>query len=269
MARRKKDSGGDGGGGANWMDTYADMVTLLMAFFVLLFSFSTIDAEKWEALVGSLTGTGRNVVPFLDMESAVDSPIELEITTEGDYPSEGEPMPGDEGNVEQDLENFLKLVEELKNFIEENELDAILDANQETFTVTLTVGENVFFDSGDATIKEESSELLTSLAQLFSDNMHIINIVNVEGHTDTDPINNERYEDNWDLSSKRATNAVRFIVSSADVDNEKFKPSGMSEYHPIATNDTPEGKAKNRRVDFVIQSVVTSELDSNAEYSRF
>lgn len=257
MARRRRGGGGDGGGGANWMDTYGDMVTLLLCFFVLLFSFSTIDAEKWEALVGSLTGTGTSIIPAMNLQTVVDSPVTLEINTAtADDPYHAEGM---EEGATRDLEVFLSLVQSLEDFIEENNLNAVLDPNLDTLTVTLRVNENIFFDSGDATVKTAAYPLLDDLAQLFADNMDIIDVITIEGHTDTDPINTAVYQDNWDLSTKRATNAVRYLLKNDGIDVTKMIPVGMSEYHPIESNDTAEGKAANRRVDFVIQSVVTSQ----------
>lgn len=259
MARKKK-GGGDAGEGANWMDTYGDMVTLLLAFFVLLFSFSTIDAEKWEALVGSLTGTGTSIIQTLDMQTVVESPITLEVNTQlTDDPYDPDnPYPEEEpGNAEQDLENFWALVNQLQNFIDENDLDADLYPEQETLTVTLRVKDNVFFDSGDATVKESSFELLDNLKRLFSTNIKTISLITIEGHTDTDPINNAEFEDNLALSSQRAGNVVRYLQRDSNISGEKIIATGMSEYHPIEPNDTPEGKAANRRVDFVIQSYVS------------
>lgn len=246
------------------MDTYGDMVTLLLAFFVLLFSFSTIDAEKWEALVGAMTGTGTSILPVMDLDTVIDQPISLEINTAlSDDPYDpynpDDNTSNDAGNAERDLANFSALVKSLQDFIDENGLDAEIYPDVETFTVILRVNDNIFFDSGDATIKSEAYQLLDNLAQLFAERMDIIEVINIEGHTDTDPISTSQYTDNWDLSTKRATNTVRYLLKNEGLDATKMVPKGLSEYHPIATNETAEGKAQNRRVDFVIQSVVTSQ----------
>lgn len=265
MARRKKDGGGGAGEGANWMDTYGDMVTLLLAFFVLLFSFSTVDAKKWETLVGALTGTGTgtSVIQVMDMTTVVDEPITLDIDADRSTdPYKPESPNGEtEGNVEQDLENFFELVEQLRTFITENNLDADLFQDVETFTVILRIKDNIFFDSGDATIKEEAYPLLDSLSHLFSDNMHLIDEITIEGHTDTDPINTSLFTDNWDLSSKRATNTLRYLQLNEGIDVEKLRPLGLGEFHPVESNETVEGKAANRRVDFVIRTVVGTDGD--------
>ena len=256
MARKKR--GGDAGEGANWMDTYGDLVTLLLCFFVLLYSFSTVDADKWEAIVGAFTGmSGLSAIPAMDMQTVVDAPIALEIDTSlANTPNE--PNSENKGNGLQDLEYFYALVNSINELIEENNLSADLFTQEETLTVTLRINENTLFDSGDATLKTTSYTFLDSLAALFAEQISIINAINIEGHTDTDPIRTSQYEDNWDLSTKRATNAARYILNANDgIDATKLVPQGLGEYHPVATNSTPEGKAANRRVDFVIQSVAT------------
>ena len=261
MARKKR--GGDAGEGANWMDTYGDLVTLLLCFFVLLYSFSTVDAEKWEELVGAFSGLGIgvNAIPAMDMQTVVDAPIALEIDTSlANTPNE--PISEDSSEDILNLEPFYALVEKLEKFIDENDLNAHLFAQAESLTVILRINENTLFDSGDATLKTTSYPFLDSLAELFSEQDDIISAINIEGHTDTDPISTSQYEDNWDLSTKRATNAARYIMeANAGVDATKLIPQGMGEYHPVATNSTPEGKAANRRVDFVIQSIATGNLD--------
>ena len=257
MARRKKGGGGDLGSGANWMDTYGDMVTLLLTFFVLLFSMSTIDAVKWQALVGALSGTGPSIIPVMDIQSAVDAPIKLEINT-ATTKDQDDPKDPDPGDIEADLAVFWALVSNIEAFIEENNFAADLYPERETFTVIMRVKDNILFDSGDAAIKTEAYGMLDDLAQLLADNMPLISVVNIEGHTDTDPISTVLYADNWDLSTKRATNTVRYLLRNEGIEAVKMIPKGLSEYHPVATNETSEGKSANRRVDFVIQSLTTS-----------
>ena len=251
MARKKR--GGDIGEGANWMDTYGDLVTLLLCFFVLLYSFSTIDAEKWEELRGAFGGFGSlSVVTAMDLETAVEAPIALEIDTKlANKPYD----PADQTQAALDLKYFYQLVETLSEFIEDNGFAAKLISHEETLTVTLRIDENTLFDSGDATLKPTSFNFLNSLAAFITEQDEIISAIIVEGHTDTDPIKTAQYEDNWDLSSKRATNAARYITNAnSNIDPTKIIPQGMGEYHPVMPNTTVEGKAANRRVDFVIQS---------------
>jgi len=256
MARKKR--GGDAGEGANWMDTYGDLVTLLLCFFVLLYSFSTVDAAKWEELVGAFGGFGsRSIVTAMDMETVVEAPIALEIDTAlANTPHEAKDS--GKGDVALELSYFYELVESLNDFINDNNLNASLFTQEESLTVTLRINDNILFDSGDATLKTTSYAFLNDLAELFAEQIDIISLINIEGHTDTDPIRTALFVDNWDLSTKRATNAARYIMeSNAGIDVKKLIPQGMGEYHPVATNSTPDGKAQNRRVDFVIQSVTT------------
>lgn len=253
MARRRKKDDGGGGGGSNWMDTYGDMVTLLLTFFILLFSFSTIDAKKWEIIVQSFTGSGTSILSAMNIEQVVQAPISLEINSQTE-----EKKTPDEGSVDQDLENFYRLVANLKDFIEENEISAELYPEPDTFTVTLRFQDNILFDSGDASIKTEGKPIIANLAEVIVMNSDIIDTITIEGHTDTDPINTALYVDNWDLSSKRANNTVRELQLNAEINPVILRPLGLGEHHPVSDNDSTAGKAQNRRVDFVIKSVVTS-----------
>lgn len=259
MARKKR--GGDSGEGASWMDTYGDLVTLLLCFFVLLYSSSTMDAAKWNALVMAFTGVGPgdSAIESLDISTVVKAPVALEIDTSmANTPNEAEQP--DKGNANEDLDNFNALVTSLRGFVEGFGLSADFEEDIESLSVTMRLPDNIFFDSGDATLKPESYEILDGLADLLADNMIYLDEVSVEGHTDTDPIKTTKYKDNLDLSTDRASNTVRYLSDSNEgVERSKIVPKGMSEYHPVAPNDTAEGKAANRRVDFVFQSKITGD----------
>ncbi len=236
------------------MDTYGDMVTLLLAFFVLLFSFSTIDAAKWEALIGSLTGTGTSTIQTLDVQQVVQAPIQLEINTQLTQ-NPNNPNTPMSGNSQQEIETFRELVQAVGSFIEGNGLNVELIPEEQTLTLTMRVEDSVFFDSGSAVIRSDSYGLLDSLSLLFFDVAGLVEQIEIFGHTDSDPISTAQFQDNLALSSARANEALRYLMAATpDIPETLWESSGLSEWHPIDDNETESGKARNRRVEFVIHS---------------
>lgn len=249
-SNRRQSSESDEGGGANWMDTYGDLVTLLLCFFVFLFSFSSVDAQKWEALVGAFTGTGVSAITVMDAQEAIQRPIELLPSTA----DEQESKTNEDEDKKKDLENFWILVESLKAYITDNSFAAEIIEDVDTVTITVRFGDNIFFDSGRAEIKEESMPILDGLTALLIENLDYIDMISIEGHTDNVPISNEFFSDNWDLSTKRATNTLRYMSSMGLTDKTKLTAGGYAEFQPVQSNDTEAGRAANRRVDFVVES---------------
>ena len=251
MARKKPAS--DEGGGAYWMDTYGDLVTLLLCFFVLLFSFSSMDNKKWESLVGAFSGTRAVPIPVLDIETAMRAPIDLIMTTE-----EFEDMEEQLDEIIDELRKreliaFNELYMRIDEYISGNGLDAELVADYERYIVTIRFVESVLFDSGRADLQPDSNELLDHMITLFNQNDNLYRMVRIEGHTDNRPISTSKFADNWELSTIRATTVVKYLVGSGDIDATKIMPCGFGEMHPIESNDPAQGQAANRRVDFVVE----------------
>ena len=260
-SKRRQSSKAEESGG-NWMDTYGDLVTLLLTFFVLLFSFSTIDAAKWESLVGALSGTTSMNIPALNPEMAMERPIGLIMTTEDatSMPEQAEDnvedvTQVDAGNTELELENFKELYIRIDTFITENNLFADIFVDYEDYTIIVRFADNVFFESGQADILLESQPILDYMAVLLSDNLNRIARINIEGHTDNVPINTAQYPSNWELSVSRAVNTLRYLLDTKLIGTDIISAVGYSEYHPVKPNDTIEGRAANRRVDFVVQGI--------------
>jgi len=230
MRKRKKEEKKSTQG---WMTTYSDMVTLLLCFFVLLFSFSEIDAQKFRDIMSSFQG-GSGV---------------LEGGQTMDIPEESEK----DSSVEIDEEEL----EMLKAIIEEY-ADSIGMKDEITLTIeerglVIRFMDSVFFDSGKAQIKPESKDILHYMAEILNREEFKEKHIKVEGHTDTDPIvYSVIYPTNWELSSTRATNVLRYLIEKEKIDGDRISSSGYSYNKPVAPNDTEENKAKNRRVDMVI-----------------
>ena len=239
MARKKRKKDSKGGSPA-WLTTYSDMVTLLLAFFVLLFSFSEIDAVKFRSIMDSFQG-GTGVL-------------------EGGKNLEFEPNPI-EDNVGVDIE-LQSLQEDLEEYIDTLGLDESIEIVPEERGIIIRFMDNVFFDSGSAVVKEKSFEILESVSEILNRKEFEQRQIKVEGHTDSDPIfRSAKFPTNWELSSARATNVLRYLVENSGINGERISSSGYSYYRNIAPNDTSENKAKNRRVDVVILKDIFQELE--------
>lgn len=240
MARRKKNKDKSSSGSPLWLTTYSDMVTLLLAFFVLLFSFSEIDAEKFRSIMNSFQG-GTGVLQGgknLDLDQ---NPIDKELEVD---------------------EELTRLKEDLEEYIETLGLGENIGIVPEERGIVIRFMDNVIFDSGSAVVKEESFKILDSVSEILNREEFEQRQIKVEGHTDSDPIyRSARFPTNWELSSARATNVLRYLVESSDISGERISSSGYSYYRNIAPNDTQDNKAKNRRVDVVILKDIFQELE--------
>lgn len=256
MRKRKKDD--SAGEGAYWMDTYGDMVTLLLTFFVLLFSFSTIDAAKWMELANALSGTPIVAVEALSASDVKAPAIEGQNTTDAE-PSET-PSNSDAQNMNaaqqaEIKEQFNELYDKVKSHVEINGLQDKLNVQMQDNAILMTMNESALFDSGSAVLKSEAREILPAICDILKQYNELISQIRIEGHTDNVPIQNGQYKDNWDLSSARSLSVLHYVLT-LNLDPQKLRQEGMGEYHPIAPNDTEENKARNRRVDFVIESIL-------------
>lgn len=214
-----------------WMTTYGDMVTLLLTFFVMLYSFSSIDSEKWQSLIKSLSGGSsvlENVVTTTTME----------------------------GNKSFDIEQFEELYLRIKEYVDENQLTSKVNLSMTDNEIQIRFVDNVLFDSGKANLKPEAFDILSKITTALHTYATSIQMVRIEGHTDNVAINTNIFPSNWELSTARAVEVLRFLIESQNFDPIKMSAVGYGEYHPIADNNTDYGRTKNRRVDIVIARTV-------------
>ena len=225
MARRKKK--GDDINTNGWMDTYADTITLLLTFFILLYSISAVDSEKLQELSEALqfSLTGKQSVKQL--ESLDDIKVDIEK----------------ESNKYEDL------AKKLNEIIDKNSLTEVIKIREEDRGIVLQVDESILFDPGKAEIKESSFDILDTISKIIEETD---NDIVAEGHTDNVPINNEKYKSNWELSTDRALNIVKYFIENKKINPVRLSVKGYGEYNPIAPNDTPENRSKNRRVDILV-----------------
>jgi len=226
----------EAGTSARWMLTYSDMVTLVLAFFIILFSFSTLDPKKFDVALVSLKDA-LGVMP----ESV--APVE-ERADEQQVPQTRESEP-----YTLDWSQLATMEDKLRESLQDLELEDAVVMSIEERGLVIRFSDRVLFDLGKADLKPTAREILHRVASVLKD---IPNEIRVEGHTDDLPIHTERFPSNWELSTARATSVIRYFVESEGMDPYRLSAAGYGEYRPVAPNDSSENRQKNRRVDIVI-----------------
>ena len=252
--KRKKSSGG---GGANWMDTYGDMVTLLLCFFVLLYAMSDTSEEKWRALVASFNPDA----------------IRAETLTPG---GDGPNADADEGgmpitDIEKEQmtidENMEDLFQALVEYVAQVGEQSRITVTKEGGKVYISFNDSVFFAGDSPTLLEEAYPVLNRICEMLNPVADSIDEIRVLGHTaqgNANRPNNVRVDRT--LSSQRATNVVIHIQTNSTVDPARLVSEGVGQWRPIATNQTSEGRAQNRRVEMIISGRnLEEELNSGLE----
>ena len=235
---------GGGGGGANWMDTYGDMVTLLLCFFVLLYSMSTISEENWKALVMSFNP---------------DAVLEMHATPGGEGPSadsdnSGGVMPEGEEITQEDIQMQMEnLAAAMKDFIAETGSESTISVTEGEGKVFISFNQSVFFDGDSAVLRKEAYPVLQSVCDMLCEASKAIDEVRVLGHTaQANPSRPNSVQVDRTLSSDRATNVIIYVQEHSDVEPARLISEGIGQWRPIASNDTVEGRAKNRRVEMIV-----------------
>jgi chemotaxis protein MotB len=220
-----------------WLVSYADLVTLLFAFFVVLYSSSKLDAKKFKAVSESLNGafTGKSV-PKPKGESA---PVGIEVPAPMAAPMADDEMKQISDSLEQSLRS------ELMALNLSDQIQIFTDARG----VVARIAAEGFYENGSAEVKPQALPVLEKMAQALRLIKHN---VRVEGHTDNTKITSEYYPSNWELSTARATWIVRYFILKNGFDPTGLSAAGYAEYRPIADNTLEEGRKKNRRVEIVV-----------------
>ena len=269
-ADRRKSGGGDGGGeGANWMDTYGDLVTLLLTFFVLLFAFSTIDAAKWNALVGSFTGMSVMSLTPLSPDVAMQRPIDefgprsniydnTDTTDDegADQNDEAPPEEDDDDKRNVSVKNMRELAALMGDYVAANGIKADILVIEDEYTVKLVFNDMVFFNTAEARLLPESLPILDQVIEMFmlAAESNLYEFIRVEGHTDKRPIHTAQWPSNWELSAHRSLEVLAYMRSHSTLDTKKMASVGYGDERPLVDEDTPEAYAKNRRVEFSVET---------------
>jgi len=229
-------------GGNEWLATYGDLVTLLLCFFVLLFAMSTVDAKKFKAIVNSVNVSfaGGSSVGMLEDGDSIVNLHELPI----EEASEKE---------KKEEETMDEIYKEAKKIIASEGLDSEILVEKSERGVLLTFRDNILFDEGKAVLKTSVKDALHSFGNILR---KYDKKVRIEGHTDNVPIKNGEFDSNWELSTARSISVVKYYTEEL-AGNERISPTvfevaGLGEYSPVAPNDTPENRQKNRRIEIII-----------------
>lgn len=256
----KKPKAEEGGGIPEYMATYADLVTLLMCFFVLLFSMSVVDKQKFIEIANSmrssltsisggsalLSNQGQSILTIVNTntEDTGDKTVDNEK-----YVQKAEEMAVDAEEIAENKE-MDEVKQELRSLAAEGELSEQMEVIEEKDWLLIRLDSALFFESGSASIKEEGKQLLTDISSVL-ETLEGRDIL-VQGHTDNVAIKTATYSSNWELSTARATNVVKFIVESLNVDPAMLTATGNAEFRPIGDNATEEGRRQNRRIEIKV-----------------
>ncbi|MFC8559330.1 flagellar motor protein MotB [Peribacillus frigoritolerans] len=243
MARRKKKQRHEEHIDESWLVPYADILTLLLALFIVLFASSSVDAVRFKQLSNVFNQVFTSGTGFMDFPS--DSP--------SNEPTSPEQRTGAEdleklGKNEQ--EELMEVQERVNAYIEKNDLTDKLGTNLTDEGMLISIRENVLFESGVAEVRSENRKMAKEISGLLV--MDLPRNIIVSGHTDNIPIKNSKYESNWDLSVMRSVNFMKLLLENKDLDPEMFSAKGHGEFKPVASNETKKGRAKNRRVEILI-----------------
>lgn len=239
-----------------WLVSYADFITLLFAFFTTLYSISTVDQKKAGKFVYSMM-TALNVDFFPGRDgsrgtggggkpSVIDMPMIIP-PTQGKGDAEGE-----EGGKRARAERVQEIADELQALAVDGPLKARLVVRIDPRGVVVSLPEAGFFEPGSAALRPGGPEVIDELAQKLQARHDSIDLV-IEGHTDDRPIHTAHFRSNWELSTARASFVVHLFMSKHAFDPIHLAAAGYGEHHPVASNSTAEGRARNRRVDLVVK----------------
>lgn len=264
MIRRRKEEHANH---ERWLVSYADFITLLFAFFTVLYAISAVDAKKMDKLVVAMQMAfdtqgfpGKDSRIGLSQSEA--SPIMQEQLTIGIMPPVGgatsRSLQPDQSKTLSAVAKKLDLdvvKAKVEDAIKDEKLREKVSIQREDRGLRISLAEQGFFDSGRAVVRADAIPILQKIASSLAD---VPNHIRIEGHTDNRPINTPTFPSNWELSTARATFIIQYFLSNFGYAPEVLSAAGYGEYRPVATNDTPEGRSRNRRVDIVILDEVLS-----------
>lgn len=259
--RRRKKGGGGHADDERWLLTYADMITLLLALFVVLYAISSVNVSKFKTLQDSLRDAfNGNVVnggtSIMETGRSATRDVSESVIPNITPPTPQVATPRSRAQAaaleaRREEQEFQRIKQQIEQYARAhglgNQVEAVI-ARRGLVVRLLT--DRVLFDSGQAVLKPQGMPLLGHVGNLL--NIDRIHPILVEGHTDDVPISTAQYHSNWELSTARATEVVRYLIGRG-VPDRRFGASGYAELHPIGPNSTDRGRARNRRVEVVLQ----------------
>ena len=254
-----------------WLLTYSDMITLLMALFMVLFSISSVNISKYQTLQeslkaafsGSVLSGGRSIIQAGSQSTSAHTPATADVPSivplNPTSPNPQNQFATQVANAQKSASQSLKeqaALQQLKLRMDAyarshgfgNDAQSIIERRG----LVVRVSDNILFSSGEATLHPAGLPLLNEVAQLL--NLDRSNPITVEGHTDNQPIDSAQYPTNWELSTARATTVVRYLITRG-LSAYRLGAAGYADLHPLASNASAAGRAENRRVEIVIQRI--------------
>lgn len=220
----------------SWLLPYSDLLTLLVALFIVLFAMSDIDAQKYKELAQIFRSEFSGGNGILEQnESPVEPPIDID---------------DDQEESVTELTQLQELQTAINNYISENSLAEVLATQLTDEGLLITILNDITFDSASAVVKSEGEEIAEEVAELLHTDppRQIV----ISGHADDRPMNNREFGSNWELSVMRAVNFMSLILENNNLDPTRFSAKGYGEHQPVVPNSTEENRAKNRRVEVLV-----------------
>ena len=272
MGRRRRREEESAGGGS-WLTPNSDLVTILLCFFVLLFSMASVYKQKFQQEALSLraafagdSGSKRlemnsgdkiiSLTPYIDEQDILDW-IDEEAGEEGEEVHETgkegetgeEDEVGEEGEADEQAEGIRTLKADIQGLIDRMGLNENIRVIDVGARIILRMDSIILFDTGKADLKPSARPVIDKIGDILKT---LDTEIQVQGHADDRPINTPEFPSNWELSTKRATNVVKYLIDQCDVDEKYLTATGNAEFRPIAPNDSEYNRQKNRRIDIAI-----------------
>ncbi|MCP4430191.1 MAG: OmpA family protein [Gammaproteobacteria bacterium] len=230
--------------GSSWIVTFADMMTLILVFFILLYTLSEFEEEAYRELVSSvqiLDGDGNqvSVIDYARNSGRNPEPLKAVEDLLGLNPSE---------QVIELMEPVI--VKELESMVESSDLAENVELAVNGDQINIQIDGRLLFESGSARLKDEARVVFANLGHMFRE--YADYRVAIRGHTDDRDIETDQFPSNWELSAVRATSVLRFFIQQG-IDPERMTATGYADFLPLVDNTTPENRARNRRVEFVLE----------------
>ena len=243
-ARSLSDMFEDDEGGSSWVITFADMMTLLLVFFILLYTLADFEDEAYKELIESVQvidgdGSSISVIDFATRRGRNPEPLQVVEDMLGMNPAS---VP---------IQNAKPaLMTEMESMIDNSDMTDSVELTYNGDEINLQIDGRYLFESGQVELKDQARYIFYNLGQLFRD--HADYRIAIRGHTDDQSIQTERFPSNWELSAVRATGVLRFFIEQG-IDPQRMTATGYADYLPLVDNNSAENRARNRRVEFVLE----------------
>ena len=237
-----------------WLVTYADMLTVLMALFIVMFAMSVVDKKKFEEFsagaAGNIGSSGEGLLTGGTSLRDTDSGMTMDVQAAATALAEKDARTGAAERARQDLTKAQSAIQAA--LADKGLSDSVRFRIDERGLVVTVVTDDVLFDLGTAELREGGTRVLDGIAPAL---LSIPNAITVEGHTDSLPISGGRFPSNWELSAERATSVLRYLLSAHGLPATRLSAAGYADQRAVASNATPAGRSTNRRVEVIVRAM--------------